>query len=347
MKKRILYYFPLFVILISCEQRKEKIDQTAIDRIDYVYNLKSFVGENIWKDFDNADFDVPLIYYTDSCCYIANPTEKFVNEYNPEFVFRNSRIEVYRTPLLDSIPFHMHVSVSFDSIKEYDYRSPFMKCSSTEITNKIIPDVPSTEVWATMILHEYFHGFQFKHKDFFDYFENNIAFFTQDTLKYIYSHNEWFKESINKENDLLLSALVSTDSAEIKTFINSFFQLRNQRREDTKQKLNLNIKPIEEIFETMEGTARYVEYRLYDKFTTKQPDIKLLKSDTLYHSYSYFNAFNLKEAQWLYKTGNSYFYGIGFNIIRLLDKLGIEYKSRLFYEGRISSEEILKTEYGS
>lgn len=339
----------LFLILLcfSCKQKKEEAEnQVIVDRIEYVYNLKSLVSNDIWENFNNKLFDVPLIYYADSNCYIANPTEKFINQYKPEFVFKNNKIEVYKTLLLDSIPFQMAVTVSFDNVEDYSYKSPFMKCSSPEITNKIVPDVPSTEVWATMVMHEYFHGFQFKHKKYLDYFEKNIVLLTQDTLKSLYSQHKWFKESIDKENNLLLSAIRSTDTTEIKVLIDSFFKLREQRRVNTKQKLNIDIKPIEEIFETMEGSARYVEYNLYDKFITKQPDIALLKSDTLYHSYSYFKDFSFEEAQWLYRTGSTYFYAIGFNILRLLDKLEIEYKSKLFYEGELSSEKILRTEYG-
>jgi hypothetical protein len=123
--------------------------------------------------------------------------------------------------------------------------------------------------------------------------------------------------------------------------------LRSLRRKKTQEILNIDIQPIEDIYETMEGTARYVEYRAYDKFSTKQTDRILIKSDTLYHSYTYFHNFNLAEAQWLYKTGKNYFYATGFNIVRLLDKLGIEYKSILFNEGEMSLEEILKTKYAT
>jgi hypothetical protein len=340
-----------FLILIafcfSCGRKVERKDQVILDRIEYVYNLKSFIDKNVWERFDDKKFDVPLIYYTDTNCYVANPTERFINLYNLNLVFENNHLKIYETYLLDSVPFHMEVSVSFDSVEDYTYKSPFMKCSSVEITNKLIPDVPCTEVWATMILHEYFHGFQFKHPKFFDYFSATSAYISPDTLRNIYSHNKWFKESVNKENELLLSALISKDSVKTASLINLFFQLREQRRNNTKQLTNFDIKPIENIYETMEGTARYVEYNLYNKFPTKQSTTKLMKSDTFYGSYAYFDNFNFEEAQWLYKTGRDYFYATGFNITRLLDKLKIEYKSRLFKEGGISLEEILKEEYGT
>ncbi len=331
----------LLIICSSCHQKKEIIDDNVIiDRIEYLYKLKSLISQNLWQGFNNKEFDLPLIYYTDSMCYITNPTERFINKFNPTFIFENQNIKIYKANRIDSTLFHMHVSVSFDST-EYNYRLPLMLCSNTEITNKLIPDVPSTEVWATMIIHEYFHGFQFRHTKFLDFFEQNIGV-SADTLKNIYSKNKWFRESVDKENEMLLSALASKDRIETSTLINTFFEIRKERRNKTKEKLGFKIKPIEEIYETMEGTARYVEYSLYELLPTLKPDTKLLYSDTLYHSNSYFKDFSFDNAKWLYKTGyTTYYYAIGFNMLRLMDKLEIDYKSSLFEE-KVSLEQIMR-----
>lgn len=261
MRNSIVLLF-LLLLCFSCKQSGEPSDKIIIDRLCYVYNLKSVVNNKIWNGFDDNKFDVPLIYYGDSSCYVVNPIDKFMTQYNPEFIFEDATIKIYKTPLLDSTPFHMQVTVSFDNKENFDYRSPFMRCSNTDVTTKIIPDVPSTEVWATMIMHEYFHGFQFKHPGYLNYFEENIVSMTQDTLQSLYSQNNWYKESVDKENDMLLSAIASEDIAEINSFVNSFFELRAQRRITTKQKLDTDIAAIEQLFETMEGTARYVELNL-------------------------------------------------------------------------------------
>ena len=56
-----------------------------------------------------------------------------------------------------------------------------------------------------------------------------------------------------------------------------------------------------------------------------------------------FKNYNLQKDQWLYLTNKTtYFYATGFNMARLLDKLGIEYKSRLFKDGKITLKNILK-----
>lgn len=336
--KKIIFII-LLIFYFSCSRERKIENDVVIDRIEYLYNLKSLINQKVWDGFNNEEFNLPLIYYTDSVCYIANPTDKFINRFNPVLIYENQNVKIYKTALLDSVPFHMHVSVSFDK-KEYNYKSPFMLCSSTEITNRLIPDVPSTEVWATMILHEYFHGFQFKHKEFLDYFEQNIVT-PADTLKNIYSNNNWFRESVDKENDLLLSVLISNDSLETSILVTSFFKLRDERRKRTEEKLGFNIKPIEETYEAMEGSARYIEYSLYDLLPTIEPNGRLLQSDTLYHSNSYFNDFCFEDAEWLYKTGRTYYYATGFNMLRLMDKLEIDYKSSLF-TNEISLERIIR-----
>lgn len=334
----------LTIILFSCVRKSERKDQVIFDRIEYIYNLKKLIDENIWKDFFDKKFDLPLVYYTDSACYIANPTEKFVRLYNPNLIVENRELKIYKTHLLDSIPFHLATEILFgDSTADYNYKSPFMNCSSFEITRKTIPGINSTEQWTTMVIHEYFHGFQYKHQTYLDYFEKDVANIAEDSLRHIYKSNTWFKDSVDKENDILLSAINSNDQSEIFKLIDSFFQLRAQRRERTKQLLNFDIKTIEEAYETMEGTARYVEYNLYQRFATKEPDYKLAKSDTSYHSYEYFRNFKIENDQWLYLTSKtSYFYATGFNLARLLDKLKIEYKSRLFSESGLSLEQLLK-----
>ena len=331
--------------LCSFGLRPESKEQVVIDRIEYIYNLKSFIDIEIWKGFADSKFDLPFIYYTGTSCYITNPTSKFIHIFKPHEISENKDLKVYKTPLIDSIPFHMSTGIILgDSSADYNYRFPFMHASSFEITRNTIQDVNSTELWATMIIHEYFHGFQYKHPVYLDYFEKNVVSIREDSLKSIYKSNTWFKESIDNENNTLLSAIRSTKNDEIKQLIATFFRLREQRRLLTTQRLNFDIKIPEEAYETMEGTARYVEYKLYYKFAVIHPDNQLAKSDSSYHSYDSFKNYKIENDQWLYLTSKTtYFYATGFNMARLLDKLKIEYKSRLFNESGLSLEQLLKT----
>jgi len=64
----------------------------------------------------------------------------------------------------------------------------------------------------------------------------------------------------------------------------------------------------------MEGTARYIEY---------------------------FKNYTITNDKWFYINGATYYYATGFNIARLLDKLKVDYKSRLFNK-KIFLDDILR-----
>lgn len=281
--KRVALLFFLVTIISSCKRVPNDKERVIFDRIQYIYSLKKIVNENVWKGFTDPQYAVPLIYYTDSACYVANPTAKFLNIFKPVLVFTKDQLKIYKNKLLDSIPFHMATWITFgDSTAAYNYKSPFMSCSSVEITKRTIPGVNSTEQWATMIIHECVHGFQYKHPPYLNRVMNIIGKLPEDTLEEIYKSHKWFKESIDKENDMLLSAIKSANKMETRKFIDTFFLLREQRRLRTIKELHFDIEPVEKVYETMEGTARYVGYSLYKGFATLRPDDKLVKHDHLF-----------------------------------------------------------------
>jgi hypothetical protein len=319
-------------------------ETVIIDRIAYIYKLKTLIDKHIWRGFADDKFDLPLVYYTDTVCYVANPTKTFLEAFKTRFVARQQNVSIYKAPLLDSAPFHMATGMTFgDSSSSYSYKSPFMNCSSFEITRNIVPDVNSTEEWTTMILHEYFHGFQFKHTEFVRYFEKNITTISEDSLKKIYQAQTWFKKSVDKENELLLRALKEADQKNVKNLLRSFFSLRSQRRLETKKRLSVDIERTEQVYETMEGTARFVEFGLYTIFANKEPDRQLMKSDSCYHVYKDFRNYRMENDKWLYLSERtSYFYATGFNIVRLLEKLDVNYNTRLFNDGQLSLETLLR-----
>lgn len=286
---------------------------------------------------------MPLIYYTETESYITNPSKDFIKYYKPILVFQSKKIKIYKTvKRFDDITFHMETSFGIDESTDKIIRpTPIMHCSSFEVTSKKIPESTSTEYWVTMIIHEYFHGFQFKHKTYVDAILGKVGNVSEDSLSKIFKNNSWFGENIKKENDFLLKAIQSKNQLETDSCINSFFSARKQRRLDTKLKLNFEIDDIEKIYETMEGTARYIEYNLQMEYATRKPDEKLLRIDTAYHSYKIFKNYKIENDPWLYTPGKRYFYATGFNMVRLLDKLKIDYKSRLFKEGSLSLEQIL------
>jgi hypothetical protein len=343
---RVIVLF--FTLLFPRLQEQNNNEQPIFARIEFVYKLKQTVAKDVWKTFNDTEYDVPLIYFTDTSSYIANPTQKFLSTFKSEPVYESQRLKVYKTERrVDNIPFHMETGMTLGTpTDEYNYHSPFMNCSSYEVVHKTIPDVLSTEEWTTMIMHEYFHGYQHRHQPHLDYYEQHIVTIGQpdSLLKAFYKNNDWYKNSIDLENGYLLKAIDESDKKVRERFIDTFFSLREERRALTKQKLSIDIEPYEKCYETMEGTARYVEYSLYNLFSTMQADKKLANSDTSFKSFSKYRNYSIEKDKWLYLTSKTtYFYASGFNMARLLDKLAVEYKSKLFKQGSLSLEELLRT----
>ena len=278
-----------------------------VERLQYVYALKAVINDSVWGGFADKQYDVPLLYYGDTCCYVVNPTEKFLAKYPSVLIHSDNNIQIYQTEKVDDKPFHMHVTFT-DEESNIDYRTPFMRCSSLEQTSKTIPDVTSVNEWATMVMHEYFHGFQFKNDGFLDIYEAITDAVLPDTLPVLAACHDWYGESIARENDLLLTAIDASDNEALRGYVQSFFKLRDERRERVKKELGIDIAALEQLYETMEGSARYIEYCLY----------------------RHFGNFNLSDAKWLYTVGRKYYYATGFNLLRISDKLEIDYKHGIF-----------------
>ena len=278
-----------------------------VERMQYVYALKMVINDSIWSGFADKQYDVPLLYYGDTCCYVVNPMERFLAKYPSVLVHSDNDIQIYQTKKVDDKPFHMHVTFTNEE-SDIDYRTPIMRCSSLEQTSRTIPDVTSVNEWATMVMHEFFHGFQFKNDGYLDIYEAITNAVLPDTLTALAASHEWYKEGITRENDLLLKAIDTNDNEVSRVYIQSFFKLRNERRERVKKELGIDILALEQLYETMEGSARYIEYCLY----------------------RHFGNFNLSDAKWLYTVGSKYYYATGFNLLRISDKLEIDYKHGIF-----------------
>ena len=294
------------VALVAMSADAQRLNKD-VERLQYVYALKVVINDSVWSGFADKQYDVPLLYYGDTCCYVVNPTEKFLDKYPSVLIHRDNNIQIYQTEKVDDKPFHMHVTFT-DEESNIDYRTPIMRCSSLEQTSKTIPDVTSVNEWATMVMHEYFHGFQFKNDGYLDIYDTITNAVLPDTLIELAASHDWYRESITQENDFLLKAIDANDIEASRAYIQSFFKLRNERRERVKKELCIDIVALEQLYETMEGSARYIEYCLY----------------------RHFGNFSLSDAKWLYTVGRKYYYATGFNLLRLSDKLRIDYKYLIF-----------------
>ena len=322
-------------------------EQIIFSRIEFVFKLKEVIDLDVWKSVNDKKYDVPLVYFTEKASYVANPTQRFLATFKSRLVYHTAKLNIYKTAKrIDDQPFHMFTGMTMGTpTRKYDYHSPFMKCSSFEVARNTIRDLQSTEEWATFIVHEYFHGFQYKHSSYLNYLENSNSQVDRDSLQLIYTGNSWIKAGIDHENELLVKAIEETDQHKAALLVDSFFVLRGTRRNAVQQKLKLDMGKYERMYETMEGTARYIEYSLYARFKMVEPSENLVKADTSFRSFGQYRNYSLLNNKWLYSTDRSaqYFYATGFNLVRLLDKWKVPYKDRLFKQGELSLEEILKT----
>jgi hypothetical protein len=323
----------LFLLILVFPLQPKPEEKMMISRISYIMHLKATLGQEYWPGFNTVAGDVPLVYFTDSASYITNPTPRFMAMFRPVQIYHSAEINIYKTPeRINHHPFHMSTGMDLLDTTAFNFRAPFMFCSSPETTKKVVTDLGSTEEWATMVLHEYFHGFQFRHEPMLDYYLRNVYPVTADSLHRVYKGHSWFKRLTDEENGLLLLAISSTDSTTMATYLQLFKDKRKEKRDSCREKLRIDIRKYEGYYEKLEGSARYVEYQLMNSFHTLPPDKALQKSDTFYTANKQFSDFQLEKNTWLFETTHSanYTYATGFNMTRLLDKLKRPYKEQLF-----------------
>lgn len=342
--KWLSIFLLLLFIFFSCSPTLSNEDQLVINRIEWMDNLRVSLDTLAWPGLTDAGLQVPLVYFSDSSSWIANPTEKFLQQHSSALLWSSPTLIVYKTSKrLNELPFQMVTGMDVEDQSSFDYLMPFIYSSSPVETRKTVPDVQSTEEWASMILHEYFHGFQFRHKPLTDYYKQAINPVQADSLKKIYRRCGWFQELVDQENNLLLKALATNNTDSLKHYLSKFNSVRQGRRSLYQQFYNMDFAPYEEYYEKIEGSARYLEARLLNTYQVLPPYPKLLSSDTAYKAHLEYKGFSEEQESWLIMSEKSanYVYATGFNQLRLLDKLGIDYKAILFTKPEISLYSLL------
>lgn len=321
---------------------QNKLTQLAVSRIQYVYKVRKMLGDEAWATFGRAQYSLPIIYYTNSATFIANPHPKFLNRFSPKLLFESSDLKIFRLNYrVDSARFHMNVSMSFGAdTTAYDYYTPYIKCSSREEFESVTGHRPNTQGWTSMVLHEFFHGFQFLQSPYLQHaIQNNLIYPSiGQSLQQLYISHKWFKDYIDLENGLLLKAIDSKRKQETDSLIVEFFKVREERRSHIGSGSNQDFNLLEKSFETIEGTARFIE-----SYTLAHPavDDRLRVIDTSFRV----NGNILTQLENLSKSissSGSYYYATGYNMTRLLNKMRIDYPSMLFKKPSLTLEDILK-----
>lgn len=332
--------FLSIVSLFSFQIRKSDKTDPTIARILWFYNLKEQLAKKAWPGFDNSNYHVDLAYFTLKNTFFVDPENELKDRIKLQEVYSNRKISIYSAVRLDTNRFHMSTAYESQDSTLFWYQHPVMMCSDYETTHQTQQDVNDLQTWATMVMHEYFHGFQFRHEAFIRYANDSIAV-SNSRLQSYYDNYTWFKRSIEKENSLLLACLNTSDNHQIEKLFKHFKYLREHRRKYFSALMKFNLGPQEDFLEKMEGSSRYIEFKLYSIFSAIPQNKQLERIDSAYKRNSYSN-FNLKQKPWMYQSNSiRYFYSTGFNMIRLMDKLHISYKENFFDDNKLTPYQML------
>ena len=308
-------------------------DSLSTRRISFVLDLKKSVAESTWSDFGAKNNEGTLIYFDADWSEVFFPGSEVVNKLHKP---KKHSDNYWLTKRTDSIPYHMEVMISFneeDSL-EFFFKNPVEQYSSVEEIGKHIP-VESTEMWATMVVHEMFHHFQYNNSKYVKYAETVIGVLPFDSrnLVALCQEDKQFLSMIRNENDILMTALAEEDKVACDSLVSAYLKTRNKRI--TKyNKEHPHLEQVENYYIIQEGSARYIEYK--SMFTLNSyfnnPDAPVILNDPKFINYTEFEEIDLKSDAFnylVYAGATDYHYTIGFNTMRLLDKLQFEYKKNL------------------
>lgn len=303
-------------------------------RLGFVLQLKKSVAKNAWQEFGKQTNEGCLIYFHQDTSEVFFPNHKIKANINGFTAYHEELLLIKR---LDSAPYHMEVMVSYDQSDStsYYYQNPVEQYSSVEEIGKYIPSVNSTEMWSTMVIHEMFHHFQYNHPHYSYYAKNvigEIPFSIKDLVSLSRSDEGFFK-MIQEENKLLMLAIAEENTELTEQIIKEYLQKR-KKRINKYSETHPQLEKVENYYILQEGSARYIEYKsmhaLSDYF--QQKESPKLYSDSLFQSYTEFESIDLNHENFAYLTYaayTDYHYAIGFNSLRLLDKLQVPYKAQL------------------
>jgi hypothetical protein len=350
MKSNFLIVFGICVFIVACQNQKKenlKISESLLEqkqfdlpdslsarRISFVLNLKKDVAKYAWSDFGKKGTEGTLIYFNSDKSDVFFP-DSLVMETIVSFDKHSD--DYLLAPRTDSIPFHMENMLSFDKddSSKFYYDNPVEQYCSVEEINKFIPSVQSSEMWSTMVIHEMFHHYQLNNENYKGYAKNEISLLPFDprNLFSLCKEDENFLALIQNENDFLMKAISVSSGDNRDSLISTYLEKRKRRIEKFSIEYP-DLEKVEDFYVIQEGSARYIEYKsmfIHSGYANDSDSVVIL-NDPMFKSFTEFNEVDLSNEAFSYLTyaaPSDYYYTIGFNIMRLLDELGIDYKPYL------------------
>ncbi|MFH6768810.1 hypothetical protein V8G56_08690 [Gaetbulibacter aquiaggeris] len=349
-KTLILIILGLVTILSACQNQKKDSQESSKNlksenqfnlpdslssrRIAFVLNLKQKVAEKAWPGFGEKNTEGTLIYFNGNNSEVFFPNALVIKTLDEYTQYGENYLLTSRT---DSIPYHMENMLSFDEsdASRFFYDSPVEQYSSVEEIGNYIPSVESTEMWSTMVIHEMFHHYQLNNKNYKTYAKSPISglALNPNTLISLFKEDQNFLPMIQSENEYLMQALSEEDTIVRDELISKYLNARESRIQLYSEAYP-DLEQVENFYVIQEGSARYIEYEsmLILSDYANNSNSTVIANDPMFKSYSEFKEVNLSDKAFDYLTyasPSTYYYAIGFNMMRLLDELKVEYKSKL------------------
>ena len=309
-------------------------DSLSARRIQFVLDMRQDVARNAWSGFGEKVVEGPFIYFNYEHSEVFFPNDQVLNSLKEKTSFSSDYVLSERT---DSIPYHFELMISFDqadSTKLY-FENPVQQFLSVEETELYLSSVSSTELWSVMVLHEMFHHFQYNNPTFLEYTKSHMGKLPFDVrhMRQICVEDKTFLKKVQRENELLLEAIEEQDVQNTISLIKSYLKAREQRIQDYQERYPL-LDEVESFYVIQEGSARYAEFKgmqvLHDWALTE--DSPRSERDPKFQDLKGFKNFNLTDSDFNYMTyagPDTYHYALGFNTLRLLEKLGVPFQKTL------------------
>jgi len=331
----LAYNFILSLVYKAPENEKVP-GKEVLQEINFIYNLKSTEGENIWPGL--AQTEIPFICFNDEYEFLFNYNDPG-DEWNSIEVNSEWDGNILRREAVNPQAFAVEVNNDWAGslgTKEQMNRTLFwgIRKEVPAVVSSIFPFFifkVSDGMHVAGTFHEMFHAFQaIKNEPKFREAENIYT----DLESYPYN-DESFAEDWNAEGKLLYKAIHSEKEQQFLAAVDSFLLIREKRRNS--KNLAMNHISVEKKLEWLEGLAKYAEYRSYITAAEKEVECYKFKTRNAY--------WQLEQKDRLARLGkhegDNRFYSSGAAQAFILDRLNPNWKNKIMQDG-IFLEDLIK-----
>ncbi|WP_128548285.1 hypothetical protein [Larkinella soli] len=330
------FLLPVLQASVAISQTIAKPEERIIcAQLAYLKEVKQRVAKSHWPDFGRQVWEGEIRIMTPQSIFIVNP-EKASLDGQP--------YEECACPVVKVVRLKDTVNTAF--VMNTNFYDGIAACSDWSISHKVIPGIDDTESWILMVLHEMFHQFQSRQPAFREQFMDmwhKKQYIPQDSVGRLYKKYPDFQEQVQQENDLLLSCLQTDHSVHIDSMLHALLQIRQNRLATFRKISGFDIEPDENFEQIAEAGARYIEYHFATGLVDQPADESLAAIDANYRRHELYKSYSLQDqGRYLYIPTSKYFYALGFNSIRLLEKLGFPFRERLYSRKGVSFTALFK-----